>query len=39
MSCELLAGYQQEGICWLQQEHKCVGKKEVETSFELLLYQ
>lgn len=32
-----MAGYQQEGIYWLKQQHKCVGKKEVEISFEMLL--
>lgn len=32
----LLAGYQEEGIYWLEQQHKCVGK-EAEINFEMLL--
>lgn len=34
---ELLAGYPEEGIYWLEQQRKCVGKKEVEISLEMLL--
>lgn len=34
---ELLVGYQQEGIYWLEQQHNRVGKKEVGISFEMLL--
>lgn len=35
----LLARHQQEGICWLEQQHKRVGRKEVGSSSEMLLIQ